>query len=69
MSIEKLSLKSSVGVTLVDVHLNWLNWFHFRFLGGGLLSILIDSPFLIPRCYKDVTVSFLEQLHSEIFCL
>ena len=41
----------SIGITLVDVHLNWLNRFHFLFLEGGLLVILIDymiflSPFL-----------------------
>ena len=43
--------KSSVGITLVDVYLNWLNWFHFLILEGGLLVFLIDgmnfmSPFL-----------------------
>ena len=36
---------------LVDVHLNWLNWFHFLILKVGLLVILVDctvflSPFL-----------------------
>ena len=36
---------------LVDVLQNWLNWFHFLFLEGGLLVILMDcmiflSPFL-----------------------
>ena len=40
-----------IGITLVDVHLNWLNWFHFLILEGDLLVILIDcmiflSPFL-----------------------
>ena len=40
----------SIGITLVDVLQNWLNWFHFLFLKGGLLVILIDcmiflSPF------------------------
>ena len=40
----------SVIITLVDVLQNWLNWFHFLFLEGGLLVILIDcmiflSPF------------------------
>ena len=28
---------------LVDVYLNWLNWFHFLILKGGLLITLIDS--------------------------
>ena len=32
----------SVGITLIDVHLNWLKWFHFLILDGGLLVILID---------------------------
>ena len=41
----------SIGITLVDVHLNWLNRFYFAVLEGGLLVILINcmiflSPFL-----------------------
>ena len=32
----------AIGITLEDVLLNWLNWFHFLFLDGGLLVILID---------------------------
>ena len=28
-------------ITLVNVHLNWLNWFHFLILKGRLLVILI----------------------------
>ena len=53
--------------TLVDVHLNWLNWFHFLILGGGLLIILIDfmmvlSPFLDVTRMSMSTVSFPEQL-------
>ena len=32
----------SVGITLIDVHLNWLNWSHFLIFVGGLLVILID---------------------------
>ena len=45
---------------LVDAHLNWLNWFHFLILEGGLLVILIDCMVFfvtIPRCYKDVYVN------------
>ena len=26
----------STGITLVDVHLKWLNWFHFLILEGGV---------------------------------
>ena len=32
----------SIGITLLDVLQNWLKWFHFLFLEGGLLVILID---------------------------
>ena len=63
-----------IGMALVDVHLNWLNWLHFPILKGGLLIILIDSMvFLSPSV--DVTkmsmstVSFLTQLDSGILCL
>ena len=61
----------AIGITLVDVLHNWLNWFHFLFLKGGLLVVLIDPMiFLLP--FLDVTrmstVSFLAQLHSGILC-
>ena len=68
------SLSFFLGITLVDVHLNWLNWFHFLILEGGLLIILIDcmiflSPFLdVTRMFMS-TVSFLAQLNSGILCL
>ena len=58
---------------LVGVHLNWLNWFHFLVLEGGLLVILIDgmiflSPFLdVPRMSIS-TVSLLAQLDPGILC-
>ena len=32
----------SICITLVHVPQNWLNWFHFLFLEGGLIVILID---------------------------
>ena len=32
-------------MTLVDVHLNWLNWFHFLIFEGDLL-IMIDRMIL-----------------------
>ena len=61
-------------MALVDVLLNWLNWFHFLILEGGLLVVLIDCMvFLSPSV--DVarvfisTVSFLAQLESGILCL
>ena len=61
-------------ITLVDVCLNWLNWFHILILKGGLLVILTDcmiflSPFLDVTRMSISTVSFLGQLDSEILCL
>ena len=56
----------SIGITFVDIHLNWLNWFHFLIFKRGLPVILIDcmtllSPFLdvttMSLCMS--TVSFL----------
>ena len=49
----------SIHITLVDVHTNWLNWFHFLILEGGLLIILI-------RMYMS-TVSFFP--YSRLLCL
>ena len=44
----------SIGINLVNVLQKWLNWFHFHFLEGGLLVILIDCMiFLSP--FVDVT--------------
>ena len=61
-------------ITLLDVHLNWLNWFHFLILNGGLLVILIDhmiflSPFLDVTRISMSTVLFLAQLGCRILCL
>ena len=60
----------AIGITLVDVLHNWLNWFHFLFLKGGLLVLIDSMIFLSP--FLDVTrmstVSFLAQLHSGILC-
>ena len=64
----------SKGITLVDVHLNWFNWFHFLILEGGLLVIVIDCTTFL-SLFLDVTrmcmstVSFLAQLDSRILCL
>ena len=54
--------------------LNWLNWFHFLILMGGLLVILTDcmiflSPLLDKIRMSISTVSFLAQLDSGILCL
>ena len=45
------SLEPLADIILVDVQLNWLNWFLVLFLEGGLFVILVDcmiflSPFL-----------------------
>ena len=58
---------------LVHFHLNWLNWFHYLVLKGGLLVIQIDcmltlSPFLDIRMFTS-TVSFFAQLDSAILYL
>ena len=73
-NVASLSLLSSIGVTLVDVHLNWLNWFHFLTLERSLLVILIDciiflSPFLDVTMMPISTVSFLGQLDAGILSL
>ena len=59
---------------MVDVHLNWLNWFNTLILEGGLLVIPIDfmifmSPFVDVTRMSMSTVSFLAQLDSGIVCL
>ena len=63
-----------IGITLVDVHLNWLNWSHCLILEEGLLVILIDymiflSPFLDGTTMSMSTVSFFAQLVSGILFL
>ena len=74
-SLEPLARRrNSIGITLVDVHLNWLNWFHFLVLERGLLVILIDfmiflSPFLDVTSMSMSTISFLAQPGSGILCL
>ena len=57
------SLSHSVGITLVDAHLNWLNWLHFpnmvvRPLAFQIGCMIFLSPFLnvirifIPTTYE-----------------
>ena len=63
----------SLGITLVDVHLNWLNWFQFLSLEGGLLVILIDCMIFLSQ-FEDATwmsmstVPFLAQIDTGILC-
>ena len=61
----------SIGITLVDVHLLWLNWFHFLILVGDPLVILIEymivlSQFLGVLRMSLSVISFLVQLDSGI---
>ena len=37
-----------IGITLANVLQNWLNLFHFLFLKGGPLNILIDCMIFLP---------------------
>ena len=65
---------SIVSITLVDVHLNGLDWLHFVILEGSQIVILIDcmiflSPFLHVTKMSMSTVSSLAQLISGIPCL
>ena len=74
LSLETLGSSSKCGIALVDAHLNWLNWFYFFVLEGGLLVIQIDcliflSPFLNVSRMSVSTVSLLAQLDSGILCL
>ena len=62
------------GISFVEVHLNWLNWFHFLIHEGGLLVIVIDciiflSLFLDVTRMSVSTVSFFAQLDSGILCI
>ena len=43
-----------VGITLINILQNWLNWFQFLFLEGGLLVILIDWTIFLLQ-FLDVT--------------
>ena len=46
---------------MVNVHLNWLNLFHFVIVEACVLAIPIDRMIfvIIPRCYKDVNFNSL----------
>ena len=47
-----------MGITLINVHLHWLNWFHFVILLTSYYSDrLHDFTVIIPRCYKDVYIN------------
>ena len=46
-------LADSIGIALLDVHLNRLNWFHFLILEGDLLVFCHHSEMLQGCLYKD----------------
>ena len=63
--------ESSIGITLLGVNLNRLNWLHFFILEGGLLVILIYCMFFLPSFLNNTkmsmsSVSFLAQLNPGI---
>ena len=57
----------AIRITLVDIHLNCLSWFHFLILKEILLIILIDG-FIFTEIFMS-TVSFLAWLDPGILCL
>ena len=67
-------VRAMVGITLVDILQNRLNWFHFLLLDRGLLITLIDciiflSTFRDGTMMSKLTVSLLAQLDSGILYL
>ena len=51
------SLSFSIVISLIDVHLNWINWFYLLILAAPPLVVLIGCMIFsvtIPGCYKDV---------------
>ena len=63
-----------VGITLVNILQNWLNWFHFLFLEGGILIILTDCVIFLST-FRDgtrmsmSTVSLFIQVDLGVLCL
>ena len=49
-------VRAMVGITLVDILQNRLNWFHFLLLDRGLLNTLIDCIIFLST-FRDDTVS------------
>ena len=54
----------SIGITLVDVHLNWLNCFNFFILKEVLLIILIDCMIFLSPCLDVTRMSTVFSSHS-----
>ena len=48
---------------IVEIHLKWLNWFHFLILEGSLLVILIDCMIFLSALQGCLCQQFLS-LHS-----
>ena len=49
----------SIGINVVDVHLNWLNWFQFLIFerSSCYSDRLQDFSVNISKCYKDVYIN------------
>ena len=58
-----------IGINLVDVLLNWLNWFHFLFLEGGLLVMIDSLIFLSPFSLMFSRLTQLNSLPVQCFPL
>ena len=54
---ELVLLVATLDIPLVNVHMNWLNWFQFLILKGGLLDSCMIFVVTIPRCCKAVYVN------------
>ena len=59
----------SIGITLVDVHLNWPNWLHFPILDEGLLIIAVDYMIFLSPLLDVARISMSEGggLEGEYF--
>ena len=62
----------SIGITLVNVHLNWLNWFDFFVLKRGPLIVLIVFMIFL-SLFLDITRNYVNSFFlctgSEILSL
>ena len=63
IGISLVGLVFSIGITLVDVHINWMNWFQFLVFVGGQFVILDVVKISISA------VSFHAQLDSGLLYL
>ena len=57
----------SVGITLINVHLNRQDWFHLLFHVGGALFILKGCMFILSPIFDDIRMRFPQTLEFFIF--